>query len=120
MGSDTGKPAALCACDLQDLATYYQAQQAHMAFWKDQFDEQILECDYEALTEAPESRARELLRFCGLDWEPGCLDLQHNNATVKTASALQVRKSVYTGSSRAWRKFRPWLGDLVAAFNPPD
>lgn len=54
---------------------------------------------YETLVaeQAPESR--RLLAFCGLDWDPRCLDFHKNAAGVATPSAKQVRTAMYAGAA---------------------
>ncbi len=70
----------------------------------------IVDCDYEALTEAPEARSRALIEALGLPWEDACLRPQDNARTVATTSNTQVRKPIYKGSSAGLGKIRPLSG----------
>lgn len=59
--------------------------------------------DYESLVSDTETETRRLLSFCGLDFEPQCLEFENNSAAVSTASTTQVRQGVYTSSVGKWR-----------------
>ena len=43
------------------------------------------------------------------------LDGKKNKRPVKTASQLQVKKDIYSGSSQVWKNFEPFIGK---AFEP--
>jgi tetratricopeptide (TPR) repeat protein len=101
------------AYDLKDLARYYREYRLQMDFWHEQFPGRILDLSYEALTEAPEEHAKILLDFCGLPWDPECLNFQKKRQSVSTASALQVRQGIYRGSSDAWRPYEAHLQPLI-------
>lgn len=100
------------AWDLEDLAGYCRLYQDLMAFWHRSFPGNIYDLDYERLTEDQEAESRKLLAFCGLPWEPACLDFHQSHRTVRTASSGQVRQKIYRGSSEAWRKYAGHLGPL--------
>ena len=101
------------AYDLKDLACYYREYRLQMDFWHEHFPGRILDLSYEALTEAPEVHAKILLDFCGLPWDPECLNFQKKRQSVSTASALQVRQGIYRGSSEAWRPYEAHLQPLI-------
>jgi hypothetical protein len=43
-------------------------------------------------------RARRLVSWCGLAWEPVCLAFHQNRRPVRTASVRQVRQPIYEQS----------------------
>jgi len=47
--------------------------------------------------------------FCGLDWEPGCVDLTRNKSAVATLSMAQVREPIHTRSFEEWRPYERHL-----------
>jgi tetratricopeptide (TPR) repeat protein len=102
------------AFELNDLSEYYKLYTDLMAFWHDKFPGQIYDLNYEKLTENQEEETRKLLEYCGLPWEDACLEFHKNKRAVKTASATQVRKKMYTGSSEAWRKYEKYLQPLLS------
>ena len=55
---------------------------------------------------------RRLLDFCGLDFEPQCVEYYKTQRSVRTASSEQVRKPIYREGLEQWKNFEPWLGEL--------
>ena len=86
-----------------------------MLFWKSNFTDRILTLDYDAFTEVPEVVGENLFNFLKLPWELTHLSGEKNKRPVKTASQLQVRKSIYKGSSTVWKNFEPFIGN---SFDP--
>lgn len=72
----------------------------------------ILDVSYNELVTATEATMRKVLSFCGLKWEPACLDPSRNTTAVATLSAMQARGPVHAGASGAWRPYRRHLEEL--------
>jgi hypothetical protein len=70
----------------------------------------FLEVRYESLIESPEQRTREMVHFCGLDWDEACLHPELNKRSIRTPSFWQARQPVYGTSVGRWRRYEPWLG----------
>jgi tetratricopeptide (TPR) repeat protein len=104
--------------DLDDVAGYYRLYRELMDFWRERFPGAIYDLDYERLTEDQEAETRKLLAHCGLDWEDACLAFHETKRAVETASAGQVRRAMYKGSSDEWRKFERELSGLLQALPP--
>ena len=111
-------PALAYTWDLDDAVQYYQLYEQLMDFWKTILPDRIYEQSYEALTENQEEETRKLLAQCDLDWEDQCLSFHENKRKVSTVSSLQVREKMYQGSSEAWRKFEPFIGDSFKPLTP--
>jgi Tfp pilus assembly protein PilF len=77
--------------DIDELASYWHDYDGLMRRWNERFPEQILRHDYEALIADPEARIRALLDFCGLAFDPACLNFHQTERDVRTSSAAQVR-----------------------------
>jgi tetratricopeptide (TPR) repeat protein len=107
----------LFAYDLDDLAQFYMLYLDLMAFWRERYPNSIYDLDYERLTEDQKMETRELLAFCGLEWEDQCLDFHETERQVRTMSAAQVRNQMYTGSSNAWKKYEHRLQPLIAGLD---
>lgn len=103
------------ACDLQDIGEFYCLYADLMEFWEAQHGTVIYNLDYETLTREQEQQTRQLLDYCELDWDPACLEFHNNSRTVHTASAHQVTRPMYQGSSDAWRKYDAHLEPLKNA-----
>ena len=69
-----------------------------MAFWKELYPDRIFCLSYENLIINQENTSKDLINFCNLNWEESCLFFYENNREVKTASAIQVKKPIYTDS----------------------
>jgi hypothetical protein len=88
--------------DLADLGRYYRAYRSMMAHWRRVLPEGVmLEARYDRVMADPEREVRRLVEFCGLAWDPACLEGE--------AEPLRVR---------AWRppadELRPLLDALQA------
>jgi len=51
----------------------------------------------------PDARIRALLEFCGLPFEPQCLEFHRNEREVHTPSAMQVREPLRRDTARSAR-----------------
>jgi hypothetical protein len=74
--------------------------------------------DYEETVADPEGVARRLVAWCGLEWEPACLDFHRTARPVRTASVAQVREPVYTRSVARWKHYEPALAPLFRRLAP--
>ncbi|MBP8098427.1 MAG: sulfotransferase, partial [Arenimonas sp.] len=97
---------------LDDLAAHYGRYRRLMAHWHGQFPGRILDVSYERLVTEPEESSREILAFCGLDWQDGCSDVEGSAGTVTTASSVQVREPIHRRSIDGWRKYGRQLEPL--------
>ncbi len=95
--------------DLKDVVEYYRLYKELMHLWHSQYGDRIYNLNYEKLTTDQENQTRKLINYLGLNWEEACLSPQKNKRIVRTASQRQVRQKVYKGSSKAWRKYEPFL-----------
>ena len=102
--------------DLKDTVGYFKLYQDLMDLWDQQGSDQIYHLNYDKLTIDQASETRKVIEYIGLDWEDTCLSPQENKRRVRTASQLQVREKVYTESSQAWRKFKPFLNGTLDEF----
>ncbi|MFC3549937.1 tetratricopeptide repeat-containing sulfotransferase family protein [Lysobacter cavernae] len=104
--------------DQGELADYHRQYQRLMAHWHRSFPGRIHDVDYGELTVNPEAVLRGVSAFCGLDFEPGMLDLHSRTRGVATASAVQVRQRLARPERPKWTAYAPWLGSLQAALRP--
>jgi hypothetical protein len=74
-----------------------------------------MEVQYEDIVFDQENQTRRLLDFCGLDWEEACMNFHENAAPVATASSVQVRQPLYSGSIGRWKKYGDKLEGLKSA-----
>ena len=101
------------AYNIEDLVDFYGLYSNLMSFWHDLFPNKIYDICYEDLTINQEEETRKLLDYCDLDWDDNCLDFHKNKRAVETASATQVKKKMYKGSSDAWKQYKSHLKPLI-------
>lgn len=105
--------------DLDELADYFVGYREQMNHWHQVMPGRILDVQYEELVHDPEAQARRVLAWCGLPWEDAVLAYHEHDRPSTTASAMQVRKPVYTDSIGSWRRsasgLRPIHDRLVRA-----
>jgi tetratricopeptide (TPR) repeat protein len=100
---------------LEDIGRYYRTYLELMAHWQRVLPGRILRVQHEEVVADLEGSVRRLLDFCGLAFEPQCLNFHETRRSVRTASSEQVRRGLYTDGLEQWRHFEPWLAPLVAA-----
>ena len=100
--------------DLMDTGRYYLMYEHLMQHWHRVLPGWILDVRYEDLVEFQDSQTRRMLEFCGLPWNEACLRFEDNAAPVATASAVQVRNPMNSGSVRRWKRYESQLGQLIA------
>ncbi|MFC5578492.1 sulfotransferase [Lysobacter niabensis] len=99
--------------DLLDTGRYYLRFDRLMAYWKQRLPGRILEIQYEDVVANQEASTRQLLDFCGLEWDEACLRFEENASRVATASAVQVRSPIYRSAVQRWRHYEAHLEDLL-------
>ncbi|HWM67924.1 MAG TPA: sulfotransferase [Steroidobacteraceae bacterium] len=103
------------ASDLATLARYYVDFRRLMAHWRRVLPLQVMTLRYEGLIRDTAGESRQLIDFCGLDWEAGCLDFHQTRRDVKTPSRWQVRQPIYTEAIGRWRRYEQQIEPLRAA-----
>ena len=99
--------------DLTWLGRYYRDYRRLMDHWREVLPLPILDLEYERLVTDPEPAIRELLEFCGLEWDPACLTHADTRREVRTASYAQASQPIYTSSVGRAERYREHLGALV-------
>jgi len=107
-----GLNALQWCCDLETIGRTFRRYQRAMKSWMRTERGDLFTFSYERLTAAPEKTARELIAFCGLEWEPGCLDFHKSKAQVSTASLVQVRQPIYQSAKGRSENFEAHLAPL--------
>jgi tetratricopeptide (TPR) repeat protein len=103
------------ACDAAHITTRFQQYDRLMEHWRKVIPVPIHEVDYEDTVTYLEGVARRLVRACGLEWEPACLEFHKTDRPIRTASLTQVRQPVYTKSVERWKNYEAHLAEIFAA-----
>lgn len=101
------------AYDLDELARYYIGYRRLMAHWQQALPGRLYTLEYEKLVADQFGESRRLLEFCGLDWHEACAHFEDNSSPVTSASAAQVRRSLYRTSVSQWQNYRSQLSTLA-------
>jgi tetratricopeptide (TPR) repeat protein len=101
------------AYDIEDTVSYFGLYKDLMQFWRSHYGDRIYDLHYDNLTINQEEETRSLIQYLELKWEIECLSPQKNKRSVRTASQQQVRQKIYQGSSKQWRKFKPFLNGAL-------
>ena len=65
-----------------------------------------------------EGQVRRILDYCGLEFEPGCVEFHKTKREVRTASSEQVRQPINTKGLEQWKAYDAWLDPLREALGP--
>ncbi|HJU26506.1 MAG TPA: sulfotransferase [Rhodanobacteraceae bacterium] len=96
----------------EGLATHYRLYQRVMQHWHAVMPGVILDVPYAELVREPEKVMRKVVEFCGLGWQPACLEAQRNPSAVATLSAAQVREPIHVNALGQWRRYATRLAGL--------
>ena len=97
---------------IEDIARYYRTYLELMRHWDAVLPGRILRVWHEDVVEDLEGNVRRILGFCGLEFEPTCVEFYKTERSVSTASSEQVRRPIFLGGLFQWRNYEPWLGPL--------
>ena len=100
---------------LSQVGDYYREYVRLMAHWDEVLPDFVLRVQHEDVVADIETQVHRILDFCGLDFEPACLEFHKTKRTVRTPSAEQVRQPIYTSGLDQWRNFEAYLSPLKEA-----
>lgn len=100
--------------DLDELADHYLRFSALGEHWRKVLPGRIHFVDYEDLVADPSDTSKRVMDFCGLPFEPDCIDITKNRAPVSTASSSQVRQPINAKGINAWSRYSAQLEPLRA------
>ena len=104
--------------DLETLGLYYSDYVRLMAHVDQVLPGRVHRVIYERMVEDTEAEVRALLDYCGLEFEPACLEFHKTERAVRTASSEQVRRPIYKDATDEWRPYEPFLQPLKDALGP--
>ena len=103
---------------LDEIGRYYRGYVELMDHWDEVLPGQVLRVIYEDVVDDLEGQVRRLLDFCGLDFEPACVEFHKTRREVRTASSEQVRQPINTSGLEAYKPFEAHLDPLKHALGP--
>jgi tetratricopeptide (TPR) repeat protein len=106
------------AYNLDDIGRYYRSYVSLMDHWDQVLPGRVLCMRHEDVLADLEGSVKRILEYCGLPFEPGCVEFHRTERRVHTASAEQVRRPINRDGVDQWRPYEPWLGPLKDALGP--
>jgi tetratricopeptide (TPR) repeat protein len=100
---------------IEDIARYYRTYLELMEHWHAVLPGRILRVEHETVVEDLEGSVRRILDFCGLDFEPACVEFHKTERSVRTASSEQVRQPIFREGLDQWKHYEGWLQPLKNA-----
>jgi tetratricopeptide (TPR) repeat protein len=100
---------------IEDIARYYRTYLDLMQHWDAVFPGKLLRVWHEDVVDDLEGNVRRLLDFCGLEFEPACVEFYKTERSVRTASSEQVRQPIFREGLDQWKHYEPWLAPLQEA-----
>jgi len=101
------------AYSLKEVGEYFNLYKDLIGHWESVLPGRMFKVGYESLIAKQEEISKNMIDFCGLDWEKECLTFHSTKREVNTASAVQVRKPIYKTSVNLWEKYRENLNPLI-------
>jgi hypothetical protein len=95
-----------------ELAEHYARFLRLVRHWGEVLPNHFLVVRYEELVHEPERVLEQVMRFCGLDFDPVHADITRNATPVATASRAQVRQALNLRGIGAWRRYERQLQPL--------
>ncbi len=100
---------------IEDIARYYRTYLELMRHWDAVLPGRTLRVLYEDVVDDLEGNVRHILEFCGLEFEPACIEFYKTRRSIRTASSEQVRRPIFREALHQWRNYEPWLSSLKDA-----
>jgi tetratricopeptide (TPR) repeat protein len=100
---------------IEDIARYYRTYLEMMRHWDEVLPGRILRVQHEDVVDDLEGNVRRIIDFCGLEFEPACVEFHRTERSVRTASSEQVRQPIFREGLDQWRNYETWLGPLKDA-----
>jgi hypothetical protein len=84
-----------------------------MSHWRSLLPDRIFTIRYETLISDSENQIRLLLDSCDLEFDDACLSFHKTDRTIDTASSMQARQPLHSGSIGRWRNYQAHLQPLI-------
>ena len=105
--------AARYSNDLNDLENQYRCYRQFMQLWEST-QPPMIHVAYEQMVSDYSNTLKRVISDMGLVWDERCLDRSSAHSAITTASRMQVRKPIHTGSIGAWQRYEKHLAPLRA------
>ena len=93
----------------KNIVNYFNIYTKTMKIWKKLFNDEIYECKYEDLVNDYETESKNIVEFCGLEWDNNVINYFNNKRKVLTVSSAQIREKIYNSSINSWVNYKDKL-----------
>ncbi len=100
---------------IDDIARYYKSYLELMRHWDAVLPGRVLTVWYEDVVQGLEGSIGRILEFCGLEFEPACVEFYKLDRNINTASSEQVRQPIFREGLFQWRNYESFLSPLKDA-----
>jgi tetratricopeptide (TPR) repeat protein len=100
---------------IDDIARYYRTYLDLMEHWDEVLPGRVLRVWHEDVVDDLGGNVRRMLDFCGLTFQPACVDFYKTERSVRTASSEQVRQPIFREGLDQWKHYERWLAPLKDA-----
>jgi len=97
---------------IEDIARYYRTYLDLMAHWDAVLPGRVLRVFHEDVVDDLGGSVRRMLDYCGLEFEPACVEFHKTARSVRTPSSEQVRRPIFREGLDQWTRYEPWLAPL--------
>ena len=97
---------------LEDLGIFYSGYIDAMKEWLASLQNDVHNVGYEELVASTKHSMTEIVNYLGLEWENACMNNLTNSSSIITASSVQARQKIYSGSEKKWKNYDQYLSDL--------
>ncbi|MGY8986641.1 MAG: sulfotransferase [Sphingomonadales bacterium] len=104
--------------NLENIGYYYRDYVRVMDHWDEVLPGKVHLIQYEKMVSDTETQIRNLLNYCGLEFEEQCLQFHKTERAIRTPSSEQVRLPVYIEGLAQWQIYELHLAPLKKALGP--
>ena len=104
------------ASSITDCAHAYIKHERVMSTYKRDYPDRILTLEYEELVREPEKCIPMLIAWLGWEWEEDYLKPEKSTRDILTASLVQARSPISSGSVGVWKHYRTLLEPAMRIF----
>lgn len=105
---------------LDYLKHFYKQYARLIQHWQSLLPDRIVEVNYGDIIDDFENQVRNILNYCGLEFEESCLSFHEHSRSVRTASVRQVRQPVNRKGMQTWKPYEEFLKEWLEGPSPWD
>lgn len=97
-----------------DMMHFHDEAERIMSYWSGLNSPRVMDLNYEDLVQNPEVHAKQVVEFCGFDWDESYLDFHQSVNQSFTFSEMQVRQPIADKRIDRWRHYAEHIPEITA------